>query len=151
MYDHVHVHVHAHVCGHARVYVCVCMYTCVYAHVCVCIVEGSVGSEAVKSCKSHTVQSSHASHTRCSQVKSCESARVSAETVSCGSVVAVGVDGKYGIVAGKDGYAKRCRGLNYVRIVSPHFDTRASALSHFQLVSRPARRCCAARWRCSAL
>ena len=151
VYDHVHVHVHAHVCGHARVHVCVCMYMCVYAHVCVCIVEGSVGSEAVKSCKSHTVQSSHASHTRCSQVKSCESARVSAETVSCGSVVAVGVDGKYGIVPGKDGYAKRCRGLSYVRIVSPHFDTRASNLSHLQLASRPARRCCAARWRCSAL
>ena len=125
---YVHVHVHVHVC------VCPC--------VCVCIVEGSVGSEAIKSCKSHKVQSSHASHTRCSRVKSCESARVSAETVICGSVVAVVVDGKDGIVAGKDGYAKRCRGLNFVRIVSPQIDSRGSALSLFRC--QPVDRDCSA-------
>ena len=77
------------------------------------------------------------SHRGCSQVKSCESARVSAETVSGGSVVAMGVDGKDGIVVRKDGYAKRCRGLNYVMIVSPQFDTRGSDLSYFRLSSRP--------------
>ena len=45
------------------------------------------------------------SHIRYSQVKSCESARVSAETVSGGSVVAVGVGGKDRIVIKKVGYA----------------------------------------------
>ena len=65
---------------------------------------------------------------------SCGSARVSAETVSGGSVVAMGVDGKDGIVAGKDGYAKCRRGLNCVRIVLPQSDARGSDLS--QLVTR---------------
>ena len=45
------------------------------------------------------------SHIRYSQVKSCESARVSAETVSGGSVAAVGVGGKDRIVIKKVGYA----------------------------------------------
>ena len=45
------------------------------------------------------------SHISYSQVKSCGSARVSAETVSGGSVVAVGVGGKDRIVIKKVGYA----------------------------------------------
>ena len=118
---------------------CACICMCMYVHVCVCpcvcVYRGRKCSEAVKSCKSHTVQSSHASHTRCSQVKSCESARVSAETVICGSVVVVGVDGKDGIVAGKDGYAKRCRGLSFVRIVSPQFVSRGGVFTFFSSVA----------------
>ena len=50
------------------------LYVHVRARVCVrvfCVVGASVGSEAVKSCKSH-------GHTRCSQVESCERAGVSA-------------------------------------------------------------------------
>ena len=72
------------------------MYACVYA----CM-------HVVKSCKSHKVQSSHASHTSCSQVKSCESARVSAETVSSGSVVAAGVDREDRIVVEKVACVRR--------------------------------------------
>ena len=64
-------------------------------------------------------------------VKSSESARVSAETVSGGSVVAVDVDGKDGIVAGKVGCAQRGRGLKCVRIVSPNPETREGTLLPF--------------------
>ena len=42
-------------------------------------------------------------------------------------VYAVGVGGKDRIVIKKVGYAKRCRGLSCVRIVSPKFDPRVSA------------------------
>ena len=62
---------------------------------------------------------------------SCGSARVSAETVSGGSVVAMGVDGKDGIVAGKVGCAQRGRGLKCVRIVSPNPETREGTLLPF--------------------
>ena len=91
VYDQVYVHVHVHVrmymyfmCMHKWTCACACMcivcaYACMHVCVCVCTVEGSVGSDAVGSCKSHSQV------TQCSQVKSCESARVSAETVSGGS------------------------------------------------------------------
>ena len=94
--------------------------------------------------------SSHVSHISYSQVKSCESARVSAETVSGGSVVAVGMGGKDGIVIKKVGYAQRCRGLNYVRIVSPQFDSREGVLPSFrdQRIDR-VRRVGVARRRCA--
>ena len=146
IYIHAHMHTcvyacvyvcmyaYMYVCTCGRVVVCVCMCVCMYACMYACM-------HVVKSCKSHKVQSGHVSHTRCSQVKSCESARVSAETVSGGSVDAVDADGKDGIVAGKDGYAKWCRGLNCVRIVLPQSDARGSDLS--QLVTRrvqPSRR-----------
>ena len=90
---------------------------------------------------SHKVQS----------VKSCESAGESAETVGGESVVTVGVDGKDRIVVKKVGNAQRCRGLNYVRIVSPQIDSRESVLLPFGRPSRPASRPRAARWRCPAL
>ena len=89
-YMHVCMCAYMHVCTCGRVVVCVCMCVCMYACMYACM-------HVVKSCKSHKVQSSHVSHTRCSQVKSCESARVSAETVSGGSVVAVDVGRKDGI------------------------------------------------------
>ena len=80
-------------------------------------------------------RSGHASHMvkshKVQSVKSCESARVSAETVSGGSVVAVDVDGKDGIVAGKVGCAQRGRGLKCVRIVSPNPETREGTLLPF--------------------
>ena len=95
-----------YVCGHVHVLTAV-LYVHVRArvcmHVCVCVVGGCVESEAVKSCKSH-------GHTRCSQVKSCESAGVSArdgQWRAGGSVVAVGVDREDRIVAVKVGCAQR--------------------------------------------
>ena len=50
-----------------------------------------------------------------------ECGRVSAATVSGESVVAVGVDREGRIVVKKVGCAQRCRGLNFVKIVSPQF------------------------------
>ena len=47
-------------------------------------------------------------------------------------MVTVGVDGKDRIVVKKVGNAQRCRGLNYVRIVSPQFETRESVLPSFR-------------------
>jgi hypothetical protein len=61
----------------------------------------------------------------------CESARVSAETLSGGSVVAVGVDREVRIVAVKVGCVQRVRGLKCVRIVSPSPETREGTLLFF--------------------
>jgi len=141
------MHVHIYICAYAymRICMCVCVHVCVYAcmhawscgrvrvHVCMYVCVHVCMYACSQVMQVTQVQSGHVSHTRCSQVKSCESARVSAETVSGGSVVAIGVDGKDGIVVRKDGYAKRCRGLNYVMIVSPQIYTRGSALSYFRL------------------
>ena len=134
IYAHMHTCVYAcvyvcmyaymYVCTCGRVVVCVCMCVCMYACMYACM-------HVVKSCKSHKVQSGHVSHTRCSQVKSCESARVSAETVSGGSVVAVDVGRKDGIVAGKVGCVQRGYGLKCVRIVSPNPETREGTLLSF--------------------
>ena len=79
-------------------------------------------------------QSSHVSHmvtqgaVKSSHVRVRECLR---ETVSGGSVVAMGVDGKDGIVAGKVGCAQRGRGLKCVRIVSPNYETREGTLLSF--------------------
>ena len=56
-------------------------------------------------------------------------------TVSRGSVVAVGVGWKDRIVIKKVGYAKRCRGLSCVRIVSPRFERRVSAFTFLSSVA----------------
>ena len=71
MYMHMYTNARVHVCGRVHVLVCARTCTCVHARACVCAVGGCVGNEVVKLCKSH-------GHTRCSQVKSCESAGVSA-------------------------------------------------------------------------
>ena len=60
---------------------------------------------------------------------------MSAETVSGGSVVAVGVDGKGGVVVKKVGYAQRCRGLSCVKIVSPQIEPRGDAFTFFSSVA----------------
>ena len=74
---------------------------------------------------SHKVQS----------VKSCENAGESAETVGGESVATVGVGGKDRIVIKKVGYAKRCRGLSCVRIVSPQIEPRGSAFTFLSSVA----------------
>ena len=79
---------------HARV----CMHVCVW----VCVVGGCVGSEAVKSWESHSQVTQGA--VKSSHVKVRECLR---ETVSGGSVVVVGVDGKDRIVVKKVGCAQR--------------------------------------------
>ena len=84
-------------------------------------------------------RSGHASHIvkshKVQSVKSCESAGESAETVGGESVVMVGVGGKDRIVIRKVGYARRCRGLSCVRIVSPRSEPRVSAFTFLSSVA----------------